>query len=620
MGRVGKSKHTAIACTSCRRRKIRCDSQRPKCENCISSTENCEYREIPRQSIPATSLSAVYQRLNALEEKVSLLSEPAKYSLAEPRSMGKPISSWMETEKKPAFMAEEPNEKKSKELLIPFRDMPTSNPTFNDRLADFKAQVNGEKEYSNMMYTSGLFFIILGPTEIEKISIRLYDSHLMEYLEYVSYTIWLKTQSLHAQLVHPLWQSLPQGSFLDQCKEVCAEKFAFYPLITLKDIEKGVFSEIPGQQEQCQNAMNAAIIIVGCIKMRENKEFEMFPKSFLDTQETLAYYHAIKILSLIKFSPPSFCLLRISAFLWRLLYDNTATPSLQLLLRSILDMARAVGLNELGRSPHSGSPQPPDIKQRIQTSCVLVSFQHSISISLSLKPYDWKLDTQALLNGLTCPGEVEIYKHVFKLHQVYSKTHHLLFSLPIRRAPIQEIHHLVVELGRELAEWEENGPEGIWNHDNSSSEIKSTYFCPQYEVHCEYYHTLIAIHSVSAFNPECFPDQSQMSLNKVTQAARQLLNVCLGAQKMKSGLTLLESSAVTAALCVFLYKQICFPGEQSLFADMGYIRDFMSKFSDLSLWPGEDSEIPTVEIWRTLVQIMNRVSNAEQERARFSGI
>lgn len=615
-----KPRNTAIACASCRRRKIRCDSKRPQCDNCLNFNEYCEYRRTPRQHLSASSLSEALTRLSAVEEKVSsLVSEKELYPTIRTEGETKQSPSKRRIQREPSSF-QKPGKETIKNISKPYAAMPPSNPIFNDRLADFKAQLTGAQEYSSAMYISGLFFILLGPKEIEKISTRLFDSFFMDHLEYASHNIWLKTQSFHAQLVQPLWQTFPHATLLEHCKSIFIENFDFYPLLTAAEVESENLSEIPGQQDECRWAIHAAFIIVGCIKLREKDDESSFPRSVIHSQETTAYYHAIKIITLMKFSAPSFGLLRIAALLWKLLYDNTAAASLRLLLRILLDTSKALGLNNEMDEPVGNLPSQrcTETTHKMHVVRVLSSFEYSISISMSLEPCLWSGDVFSFSMSLPAGHEFIILRHAMGLHDIYGKSRRLLFSLPTRRVPIQEIHHLVRELGHAIIKWKEEVPEHIWNYQSSPGSSEECSFLTWHELRSQYYHTLIAIHSITAFNPECFPDQSQISLSQVTEAARQLLNGCLRAQTAKRGLTLPDNGAITAALCVFLYKQVCYPGDLSIFVDVGYIRDFMSKFTNLGLWPEDSEEVPAAETWRIIVNTMTRIADMERLKYAFS--
>ena len=49
---IGASKMKRIACVICRKRKLKCDGNKPKCATCERLGHNCAYDEVRRKSGP----------------------------------------------------------------------------------------------------------------------------------------------------------------------------------------------------------------------------------------------------------------------------------------------------------------------------------------------------------------------------------------------------------------------------------------------------------------------------------------------------------------------------------------------------------------------------------------
>ena len=67
----GKSKHVTTACTNCRKKKIKCDFNRPRCSNCVLYSQDCIFPSgIDKRKIPSkdriTALTTHVQNLEAL--------------------------------------------------------------------------------------------------------------------------------------------------------------------------------------------------------------------------------------------------------------------------------------------------------------------------------------------------------------------------------------------------------------------------------------------------------------------------------------------------------------------------------------------------------------------------
>ena len=67
----GKSKHVTTACTNCRKKKIKCDFNRPRCSNCVLYSQDCIFPSgIDKRKIPTkdriTALTTHVQHLETL--------------------------------------------------------------------------------------------------------------------------------------------------------------------------------------------------------------------------------------------------------------------------------------------------------------------------------------------------------------------------------------------------------------------------------------------------------------------------------------------------------------------------------------------------------------------------
>lgn len=60
----------AFACSNCRRKKIRCDGERPQCHNCIKVQETCGYA----QTSTEVQLRRAQTRIRTLEDRLKALS------------------------------------------------------------------------------------------------------------------------------------------------------------------------------------------------------------------------------------------------------------------------------------------------------------------------------------------------------------------------------------------------------------------------------------------------------------------------------------------------------------------------------------------------------------------
>ncbi|KAK3358721.1 hypothetical protein B0T25DRAFT_599547, partial [Lasiosphaeria hispida] len=66
-----KNVHVKAACETCRKRKVKCSGERPKCNSCVRSDQNCQYISSPTE----TYTQARKRKLDELQEKSSVYEE-----------------------------------------------------------------------------------------------------------------------------------------------------------------------------------------------------------------------------------------------------------------------------------------------------------------------------------------------------------------------------------------------------------------------------------------------------------------------------------------------------------------------------------------------------------------
>jgi len=69
-----------IACETCRRRKTRCDGQRPKCSSCVARNEECVFQPVSQE----TNYQALKRRLEQVEHSLDQMNELYAYLKTKP--------------------------------------------------------------------------------------------------------------------------------------------------------------------------------------------------------------------------------------------------------------------------------------------------------------------------------------------------------------------------------------------------------------------------------------------------------------------------------------------------------------------------------------------------------
>ena len=76
-----KRPKVTLACDECRRRKSRCDGQRPQCSHCNSAGVSCNYRELIAVVEGEPTATAILQRVSAVESRVQTLTDKLELQL-----------------------------------------------------------------------------------------------------------------------------------------------------------------------------------------------------------------------------------------------------------------------------------------------------------------------------------------------------------------------------------------------------------------------------------------------------------------------------------------------------------------------------------------------------------
>lgn len=566
---------TTLACDSCRRRKTRCDGEKPTCGNCAALGEVCLYK--PQANSSRYQFENINKRLEAIESELAEL-RPLKSNA--PRSPLAEISEDNET---------------------------ASFPTFNDRLARMKSHTSGNEE-SPTLYISGVFFSILSPSDVTNLSRKLGDPSLGRKLENLSHGIWKSTQALMSRIIGPTGEFTPDPIFLKKCKEIYGRSNSpfVHPLVPVTIFEQDSWSKVPAQLQQ---GVFAAIIIYAGESMRFSSNYMPFSKDFIVSQAQGAYCQAIRTLNLIHFSNPSFQQVRISILLVWLLSVFSSVPAIFHFLDPILSMAKGIGLH---RSDINYKFPAYEAESREYVWFLATSLHYSLSIYLSRMPFE---SQQRFLEmppkGLT-DFEISFFGSNNSLHEIYKKARACLFADGKSIHKPDEVLRDIQALDEEIEHWRLKTPKNLlhlYTSDDMTFEEYMTTFPPGNLVY-KYCYTVICVHSIPAFSPGYLHRPLPGSLEKITDAARLLLDVTFTIQKFKRGCTPFNGIAVTTAICILLYKQLCYPDDQQNYRDLELVQNHLHEFKN-EIWPSSGESHALVETWKFLTDMMETLQNQE---------
>lgn len=599
---------TFLACDTCRRRKIRCDSIRPTCGNCSRSNLACTYIPTERQSTIGSRFALIIRRLERIEQCITTLKP-----LADPRRVAL-LDQLLESQKslvlgsnnQESIEGHLQNENSGyREEPIDRIDMNGAAPFFNDRLEQLKAHTCGANENSSV-YTSSVFLSIFSSADIEMLSRHLNDSALPQRLEIASNRMWKMNQQIIARLIEMPDHS---ASFDERFISYFRRSFLgsnsgfLHYLLHQEDLDNQ--NQLP---DFLQNGISAALIILTNLEIQLTANFSLFPRPLVQQQKKLALHCALKTLSHIRFSMPRFISVRISTLLlWLLSVGSTVPSTFQFLLPTI-QMAQAIGIDKF-----EINDQYPQAEARCRTQVwnLLVHFQYILSASLSKSPI---LSPEACIGDFTQEND-EVFKYMLGIEKLYYEVRNRLFALPSKRFTRDMILKDILCFIRDVERWRSQVPKYLWDdvliHPKSCDLETWMYYAIVRCMKSMHDHTLLAIHSIPAFLPDYLPKRVTGSLDIVTQCARNLLRTAVYAEESKNAWTTIPSACVTAALGTMLYKQIRHPQCESNTIDIEILQRNVTSFMNCQDWPMTDSEIPLKLLWQLLLEILIRLHNVE---------
>lgn len=593
--RVEKTKHNrvAIACDNCRRRKTRCDAAAPCCGRCLEFGYECVYSPSERQSTSDNRFSIVQERLDGIDSVLKVLMSD--------------MNELLKKNNAPSKSQHASNETTAPTNSITMLNSSEDVPLFNDRLAHLKQHTNGD-QISTTVYVSSVFLSILGPKDIHSLSKKLNDPLLPQRLEIASHNAWRKTQGVYGQLMSPSTESLgfqPDMDLLEMGMK--AYKYPsnayIHPLLPPEDISLAKMTSLP---VPLSNGVKAALIIVGSADMRLKSDYGAFSESFVESQERAAYYQAIRTLNLMRFSRPCFFSVRLAILLTLLVVVFSTIPTQFNLLDPILDMCRTIGLDR----PEVNRMHPLKIAEwRERVWFLTSSMVYSQYIILSLKPLAPTVRADDFLRTTFGRPELELQGRIaqsaIKLHHIYNSVYEKLFLLMSRKCSAHELANDILNLGKEIDTWEEEYSRELQPASKAANFGNFIELFSLGNLRYKYLHIVLAVYSTPAFYPYFLPDPMPGSLEKVSKAARNLYTIALNSQNLKGECTYVNSTAVTAALCCLLYKQMYYPMHESNLSDLEMIKGTISQL-DQNRWPCVKGENPQSEIWQVLLDIMDR--------------
>lgn len=571
-----RRKRVPVACEQCRRRRIRCDANKPTCGNCNSGGMLCNYIEVRSTDVAQSEATSLLKRLDKLEENVRFL-DNSHSGLMESYVFNNPLDGTAEPDKM------------------------SPNLLFNHRLSVLKAYCGSNQKTS---YLSDIFLSVLNTSEILILSEKLGDALLGKRLEEVSLSFESTAREFTEQFLKSLTNLDADSTYLNRCIDIYLklQNPFIYLLLDPIEVQNRDWLLLP---DIARKSVTAALIILGSVTLRMTSDFEDFALSKVKSQEMSAYYQVVRILNSYRFIAPNLMQVRLSMLLLWLLYTYSSVPSVLHFLPTIIEMAKAVGIDD----PEANNLLPSaEADARRNVWFFVVNFQYLVATTASTKLLvsPKKNEIPISLSLICMDRDINVLRHSADIYHIFDEAYHL-FLASDRNQQHHELFEKVLSIDAKLSSWKSNLPDEIWRDDQPFKQRLYEYFIPFSSdlLKFKYYHTVITVHSALAFSHASVPYSLRGSLEKVSDAARALLSLAIFSREMKGDFSVLENNCITSAVFCLFCKQLFYPNEPSNYKDLLILQRCLGKFSNTS-WTSISCKFPPVIIWEFLIEIMAR--------------
>lgn len=471
---------------------------------------------------------------------------------------------------------------------------------FNNRLGHIKAHTIGGKD-STSIYMSSVFLSILSPENISMLAQKLNDPMLPQRLEDTSHKVWREMQTVFVEMFGDNPEFNPDLELLQASMLTYSglQETIIGHLMPIREV--GLVHSLP---EPLKRGQLAAIVLLGCIDMKMRKNYGRFSEQAAEASKRAAIYQTIRTLNFMRFSPPGFLQVRLSTLLIFLLVGLSAVPSLMSFLDPILAMSKAIGLD----NPDKTLLCPAEEAEWRETVWLIVrDVTYNFRIMMSQHPPEISDSSTFWLKSILMKPEMKYFGQARQIHRIYDRAYEFTFAPQYQNHSAKEIGETILSLDKELTEWRQDFGDASWNEefDPATGVNGMMNYVALAMLRTKYHYVLLAVHSIPAFYPDMLPVKMPESLEKAAGAARALYEMGLAAQNSKGECTMVTGAAVTTGICTLLYKQLYYPSELSNRGDLELLRANLSSFRN-TRWSSIDNEIPAVEVWKALIDIMGR--------------
>lgn len=666
----GKRRRASIACMSCRRRKIRCDTAKPHCGNCNRADIECIYppegrKKIQRMDIETNKDPETSKRLSRVEKMLKLLLEKEGIS-----DHTRDDDNGGSSDESDTISDIESGDEDLK--TVSRDDSADDDPRDVLRLNQRRAPVVMKfGEFEPVIASSYSFTLsLLSPKSMRWLCSRIGCPQLGENAEILLMRLWKKKSE---QLTHlggmneelsPLDPNLIRMG-REMRGKVKSEVFNL--LLEQDDLEKidkmcNPHNDLNRIVEDSPYSIYYAAHALLATSFGHNLGFDMsnYSKEYLEEQNKNAFNICMRKVALMTWYPTTFLLVRLLVFVAYVLARGAAVSQIRTVLSVIISRALSLGLHR----PESGLYLSHEERQKRSLVWTLIhELDVKMSSVMSMVPMWTETDNYSeYLRAENPHGDMRAMLENLGLNRIYLEIHAKLFSAKARKMSVKQLLLTVVKLDEKLTNWRKSlplsfqqfaklmkftnqgssnfSPETPLNDGNSSTNGISpnvsaegigmdTDICSAWlrssSIVC-YYNMRMLLYSIPAFSPsslsvfdddhEGVPPKLQNSIDIIGDCANSCLNYAFMAGKLYN-LEFLSTISTNAFSALFL-KQVRNSHHPTNQQDLLNVLHHIDNFEAIARGHPEFRGI--LKLWRLFADTLKQLNEKEPEKGIKSEI
>lgn len=658
-----KRRRAHVACTSCRRRKVRCDSTRPVCSNCSRSDLECVYEasgRVKRHRSDALDedSSSIGRRLDRIEQMVSQLVDSRRGGDSESLD--------------------------DSDLRSESDDDQDADPDlFNlgERRAPVAHALGEDDPY--IMYSHGFTNLLFLPRSIGWLCKRIGNEELGTQAEKLLSEIWRNKSKLTLEWSRRAMNAEPLDP---QVIEYCLEKFkkcrldGFQALLEIEEIDvimklccpSGDLSKIDMQSPYALLFPTLILIFTRYITDDDDPgavEKAPFPPEHMEAQNLQAFFSGLNIASNYFLHPSSFLILRLLLMFIYSMFQRAVFPQ----MRGLISIAICISTN-LGLYRDEGSRRLTE-KERFKRRMVYLIVQ---DIDTKVAVYTSQVPLMANTDGLVNSAKIlpliedsqwNFFVPSVELNWLYLEVYQKLFSPTARKNSVRSMLTQLLKLDEKLLNWMGNLPaeydetiafvqrlddmyaerrkaraaaddktaldempfseeESELMRNHITLQGKGPFRCRVGTLIC-YHHIMILIHSIPAFSPSCLtvyrrapngvPPRLRASLDVISDSARAILLLAYSVSGLQSCTCL--AMLITNAFSALFLIQIVDPQHKSNAENLILIYRNITRFRARMGKHWYPAALPklALNLWLIFANALTQMNHEVQQRERHAG-